>query len=123
MPASSSCTLSLRSRPPAITIRDDSSTSSWIHFLRDEVSPLLEERENEIAIYRSPVGFKNAKAKTNYIDHLKKVLEEIPENEREELKHEKIDEDFGLLELATNAGKNVKKKTRNSVYCSQYLQH
>jgi len=27
------------------------------------------------------------------------------------LKHEKIDEDFGLLELATNAGRNVKKKT------------
>jgi hypothetical protein len=109
MPATSSRTLSLRLRPPAITIRDDSPTSSWIHFFRDEVSPLLEEGENEIAIYPSPVGFKNAKAKTNYIDHLKKVSEGISENEREELKH-KIDEDFGLLELATNAGKSVKKK-------------
>jgi hypothetical protein len=37
-------------------------------------------------------------------------LEGIPENEREELKH-KMDEDFGLLELATNAGKCVEEKT------------
>jgi hypothetical protein len=36
-------------------------------------------------------------------------LEGISENKHEELKH-KIDEDFGLLELATNAGKSVKKK-------------
>jgi hypothetical protein len=43
------------------------------------------------------------------IDHLKKVLEGISENKREELKH-KVDEDFGLPELATNAGKSVKKK-------------
>jgi hypothetical protein len=63
----------------------DSPTSSWIHFLRDEVSP-LEERENEITIYPSLVGFKNAKVKTNYIDHPKKVLEGILENEREELR-------------------------------------
>jgi hypothetical protein len=90
---------------PTITIRDDSPTSSWINFFRDEVSPLSEERENEIATYPSPVGFKNSKAKTNYSDHLKKVLEGISENKREELKH-KIDEGFGLLD---------------AVYCSQYL--
>jgi hypothetical protein len=53
------------------------------------------------------------------IDHLKKVLEGISENKREELKH-KVDEDFGLLELATNAGKSVK-KNMDTVYCSQYL--
>jgi hypothetical protein len=74
--------LSLRPRPPTITIRDDSPTSSWIHFFRDKVSPLLEEREG---------------------------LEGISENKREELKH-KTNEDFGLLEPAKNAGKSVKKK-------------
>jgi hypothetical protein len=34
--------------------------------------------------------------------------EEVPEKEQEELK-ELIDKDFGLLELATNAGRDVKK--------------
>jgi hypothetical protein len=48
---------------------------------------------------------------TNYIDNLKKGLEGIPETEREELKHEKIDEDFGLLELAANAGRDAQKRT------------
>jgi hypothetical protein len=61
------------------------------------------------------------KAKTNYIDNLK-FLEGIPETECEESKREKIDEDFGLLELATNTGRDAK-KNRNTVYCSQYRQH
>jgi len=78
--------LSLRPRPPAITIRDNYPTSSWIHFLRDEVS-FLKERENEITI--SPVDFENAKANTNYIDNLKTALEGILETEHEELKDEK----------------------------------
>jgi hypothetical protein len=34
--------------------------------------------------------------------------EEVPEKEQEELK-ELIDKDFGLLESATNAGRDVKK--------------
>jgi len=49
-------------------------------FLRDEVSPLLKEREDETTIYHPPVGFKNAKTKTNYIGHLKKAFEGIPED-------------------------------------------
>jgi hypothetical protein len=49
-----------------------------------------------------------------YIDNLKKVLGGIPETEGEELKHEKIDEDFGLLELATNAGRDTKEEQE---YC------
>jgi len=53
---------------------------------------------------------------TIHIDHLKKVLEGIPENEREELKHEKIEEDFGLLELAKNAGKMRKRTTTRILY-------
>jgi len=39
--------------------------------------------------------------------------------EREGLK-ELIDEDFGLLELATNAGRDVKKNI-DVVYCPQHL--
>jgi len=57
---------------------------------------------------------------TIYIDHLKKVLKGFPENERDELKHENIDEEFGLLELARNAGK-MRNNNRGAV-CSQYLQ-
>jgi hypothetical protein len=118
MPATGSRTLSLRPRPPAITIPDNSPTSSWIHFLKDEVLPLLKigKTNRYLSIYLSPVGFKNAKAKTNCIDNLKKVLEGILETEREELKHEKIDEDFGLLELGTNAGRDAKKKNKDTVY-------
>jgi len=41
------------------------------------------------------------------MNHLENVMQEIPEKEREELK-ELIDEDFGLLELTTNAGRVVK---------------
>jgi hypothetical protein len=37
-------------------------------------------------------------------------LEGISKTEREELKHEKIDENFGLLELATNAERDTKKE-------------
>ena len=56
---------------------------------------MLSKREgDEITIYPSPVGFNNAKAKINYIDNLKTVLEEIAEAEREELKYEKIHEDL-----------------------------
>jgi len=45
-------------------------------------------------------------------------LEGTPENERDELKREKIDEDFGLLELATNAGRSMKKKRKPGIlYC------
>ena len=115
MLATSSHTLSHRPRPPAFTTRDDSLTSSWVRFLGDDFSPLLEEKGNEITIYPSPVGFKISKAKSNYIGHLKKVLEGTPENQREELKHEKVDEDFGLLELATNAGRNVKRKNKPGI--------
>ena len=111
MPATGSRTLSLQPETPAITIRDNFPTSSWIHSLRDEISLLLKEGENEITIYPSLVGFKYAKAETNYIDSLMKVLEGIPKTEREELKYEKIDEDFGLPESATNAGRDAKKRT------------
>jgi hypothetical protein len=93
MPATGSRTLSLRPQPPAITIRDNSPTSLQIHSLTVGVSPLLKKKENNITINPSRVDFRNAKAKTNYIDNLKKVLEGIPETEREELKHKKIDED------------------------------
>jgi hypothetical protein len=47
------------------------------------------------------------------MNHLKNGMQEIPEKEREELK-ELIDEDFGLLELATNAGREVNKERE---YC------
>jgi len=111
--ASGSRALSLRPRPSAITIRDNSPTSSWINFLRDEVSPLLKEREHEITIYPSPVGFKNAKAKSNYIENLKNVLEEIPETEREKLKQEKIDKDLACWSWL-QMRERMRKKNRNS---------
>jgi len=41
------------------------------------------------------------------MNHWENVMQKIPEKEREELK-EPIDEDFGLLELATNSGREVK---------------
>jgi len=104
---------------PATILCENSPTPTWINFLKDEVVPLLKERENNAVVYHSPVGFKNANARVNYINHLKNVMEEVPGNEQEELK-ELIDKDFGLLELATNAGE-MKKKDRNIVYCSQHL--
>jgi len=76
--------------------------STWINFLKDNVIPLLKESENNITVYHSPIGFKNAMARDNYINYLKNIMEEVPEKERQWLK-ELIDEDFGLLELATNA--------------------
>jgi hypothetical protein len=63
-------------------------------FLKHDVAPLLGERENEIAIYQSPISFKNAKARNKlhtYVNHIK-CMEEIPEKEREKLKG-MIDED------------------------------
>jgi hypothetical protein len=53
---------------------------------------------------------KNAKAQNNYINHLKNIMEEVPEKEQRDLK-ELIDRDFGLLELTTNAGRDAKKRT------------
>jgi len=41
------------------------------------------------------------------MNHLENVMQEIPEKEREELK-ELIIEVFGLFELATGAGRDVK---------------
>jgi len=41
------------------------------------------------------------------MNHLEDFMQETPEKEREKLR-ELIDEDFGLLELATNAGRGVK---------------
>jgi hypothetical protein len=66
---------------------------------------------NNIAVYHSPIGFKNAKAQDNlnYINYLKNIMEDVPEEERQILK-ELMDGDFGLLELATNAGRDVKKE-------------
>jgi hypothetical protein len=40
----------------------------------------------------------------------KYILEEVPEKQQEDLK-ELIDKDFRLLELSTNAGRDVKKRT------------
>jgi len=64
--------------------------------------------ESDVAVFHSPIGFENAEAWNNYMNQLENVVQEIPEKEREELK-ELIDEDFGLLELATNSGREVKK--------------
>jgi hypothetical protein len=47
-------------------------------------------------------------------------MEEVPEKERQRLK-ELIDKDFGFVELATNAGRDVKKE-RGHCYCPQHLQ-
>jgi len=49
-----------------------SQRSTWINFLKDDVLPLLKEREINITICHSPIGFKNAKAWDNYINYLKK---------------------------------------------------
>jgi hypothetical protein len=54
--------LPLRGRPPATIICKDSPTSTWINFLKDDVLPLL--RENNMMVYHSPIGLKNAKAQT-----------------------------------------------------------
>jgi len=64
--------------------------------------------ESDVAVFHSPIGFENAEAWNNYMNQLENVVQEIPEKEREELK-ELIDEDFGLLELAINSGRAVKK--------------
>jgi hypothetical protein len=100
---------SLRARPRATIICENSRASTWINFLKNEVPPLLKDRENNIMAYHSPIGFKNAKARNNYINHLKTVMEEVPEKEQEDLK-QLIDKDFGSLKLATNAGRDVKTK-------------
>jgi hypothetical protein len=68
--------------PPATIICENSPTSTWINFLKDEVLPLLKERENNISVYHPPTGFKNAKARNNYINHLKNIIEEVPEKSR-----------------------------------------
>jgi len=73
-------------------------------FISSETRSHPSRREGERNHYL--VGFENEKVKINYIDR-PKVLEGIPGNEREKLKHEKINEDFGSLELA---GRNMKKK-------------
>jgi len=44
-------------------------------------------------------------------------LQGIPEKERGGLKHEKIDEDLGLLELATNARRDAEKGTGKLYVC------
>jgi len=119
MPATGSRTLSLRPRPPEITIRYNSPTSSWIHFLRDEVSPLPKEMENEITIYPSPVGFRNAKAKTNYIDSLK-VLEGIPKTEREELKYGGTNEDLACWSWL-KMQEEIRKKRTGILYIEKGL--
>jgi len=70
---------------------------------------LLEgERDSDVVVFHTPIGFENAEAWNDYMNHLKNVMEKIPEKEREELE-ELIDEDFGLLELATNARREVNK--------------
>jgi hypothetical protein len=43
-------------------------------------------------------------------------LEGIPDKERGESKHENIDEDFGLLELATNAGRDGEKEWEYCIF-------
>jgi hypothetical protein len=43
------------------------------------------------------------------MNHLKNVMQEIPEKELEE-RTEMIDEDSGLLELATDGGREVNKE-------------
>ena len=73
------------------------------------MSPLLEERENNITLCHSPIGFKNAKARDNYINYLKNIMEGVPEKGRQGLKG-LIDKDYELLELATNTGRGVKKE-------------
>jgi len=60
-----------RARPPATNICKDSPTSTWINFLKDDVLPFLKERGNNITVYYSPIGFKNAKARDNYISYQK----------------------------------------------------
>jgi hypothetical protein len=70
----------------------------------------LKERENNLTVYHSPIGFKNAKARDKYINYLKSIMAEVPDKECQELK-EIVDEDYGLLELATNAGRDAKKRT------------
>jgi hypothetical protein len=99
----------LRARPPATIICENSPTSTWIDFLKDEVLPLLKERESNITVYHAPIGFKTAKARKKYVNHLKNMMGEVPEKEQEELK-QLIAEDIGLLELATNAGRDIKKR-------------
>jgi len=81
---------SLRARPPTTIICKDSPASVWVNFLKDDVLPLLKKRENNITIYHSPIVF-NAKARDNYINYLKSIMEEVPEKERHGLK-ELIDE-------------------------------
>jgi len=76
---------SLRGRPPTTIVCRDSPTSTYINF-KDGVLPLLKDRENNITIYHSPIGFKNAKARDNYINYLKNIMGEVPEKERQGLK-------------------------------------
>jgi hypothetical protein len=55
--------LSLRARPPATIIYENSPTSTWIDLLKDEVLPLLKERENNITVYHAPIGFENSSSR------------------------------------------------------------
>ena len=74
---------SVRARSPATIIFKDSLTSAWINFPEDKVLPLLKERGNYITVYHSPIGFKNAKARNNYLNYLKNIMEEVSEGEYE----------------------------------------
>ena len=44
------------------------------------------ERESGVVVFQSPISFKDAEARINYMNHRKNAMQEIPETEHEELK-------------------------------------
>jgi hypothetical protein len=52
--------------PPSCLPRQPLFAKIFPHFLKNEVLPLLKERGNNITVYHSPIGFRNAKARNNY---------------------------------------------------------